>query len=178
MDDDLQGWCERAKALGADDVIPIAPVQVVTADWVRMKCRFGCDGFGECRTCPPDSPTPRETRGLLDEYRRALLLCRGPNTGYDESDDHHLALRRAATDLERELFFAGYYKAWAMPSGPCEECEDCDTSVPCIHPERARPSMESCGVDVFQTVRNVGWEIEVVTSREDPYRFFALVLLD
>lgn len=178
MDDDLQVWCDRAKELGADDVTPIAPVQVVTADWVRMKCQFGCDGFGDCLTCPPNSPTPRQTRDLLDEYRRALLLVKGPNRGYDESDERDLSLRKTATDLEYELFFAGYYKAWTMPCGPCEECQECDTSRPCVHPERARPSMEACGIDVFATVRNAGWQIEVVQDKDDEYRFFALVLLD
>ena len=38
--------------------------------------------------------------------------------------------------------------------------------------------MEACGVDVFTTVRNAGWEIDVVRTHESEYRFFALVLVD
>ena len=38
--------------------------------------------------------------------------------------------------------------------------------------------MEGCGIDVFATVRNAGWTIDVVRDRGDAYRFFALVLVD
>ncbi|HTX70182.1 MAG TPA: DUF2284 domain-containing protein [Thermoleophilia bacterium] len=44
-------------------------------------------------------------------------------------------------------------------------------------PEKARPSMAGCGVDVFTTVRNTGRTIDVVPDEGGEYRF-ALVLLD
>ena len=177
-DDDLTRWCARALELGADAATPLAPGLVVTAEWVRLKCQFGCDGYGRCRTCPPDSPTPRQTRRLLDEYARAILLRRGPHTVYDEHDQHYVALRRTAADLERELFLAGHHKAWSMSNGPCDVCDVCDREQPCVDPAHARPSLEACGIDVFATVRAAGWEIEVVRDRNDQYRFFALVLVD
>lgn len=176
--DDLTGWCERALELGAEAARPLAPGLVVTAEWVRLKCQFGCDGYGQCRTCPPDSPTPGQTRRVLDEYSRAILLRVGPHAIYDEHDEHYVALRRAAVDLERELFLAGYHKAWSISNGPCDVCETCDKDKPCLDPAHARPSMEACGIDVFATVRAAGWEIEVVRDRDDEYRFFALVLVD
>jgi predicted metal-binding protein len=176
--DDLLAWCSRALALGADAAKPLAPGLVVTADWVRLKCRFGCDGYAQCRTCPPLSPTPSETRRLLDEYSRALLLRVGPHTGRDDSDRRSADLRYAAVELERELFLAGYHRAFSLGAGPCELCGTCDMERPCVDPEHARPSMESCGIDVFATVRNADWEIEVVRDASDAYRFFALVLVD
>ncbi len=176
--DDLAGWCRRALALGATAAKPLAPDLVATAPWVRLKCQYGCDGYGQCRTCPPDSPTPEQTRRLLGEYSRAILLRSGPHTGDGDSDEHYVALRRTAADLERELFLSGHHKAWSMSNGPCDICEVCDRDKPCVDPEHARPSMEACGIDVFTTVRAAGWEIEVVRNRTDDYRFFALVLVD
>ncbi len=173
---ELAAWCERALELGAEAARPLAPQLVVTADWVRLKCQFGCDGYGSCRTCPPHSPAPEQTRRLLNGFSRAILLRVGPHTG--ASGGYSGTLRKAAAGLERELFLAGHYKAWAMGNGPCEICATCDTATPCVDPEHARPSMEACGIDVFATVRNAGWEIEVVADREDRYRFFALVLVD
>jgi len=38
--------------------------------------------------------------------------------------------------------------------------------------------MEGCGVDVYTTVRQAGWEIEVVQTPEAPFRLFALVLME
>jgi predicted metal-binding protein len=171
-------WEARAVDLGAAGAVLIDPRLVVTADWVRVKCQFGCDGYGQCRTCPPHSPTATETRKLLDGYARAVLLRSGPSTDESESDRLCRRLRTVAAGLERELFLAGFYKAWCMGAGPCEICDVCDMDAPCVAPEQARPSMEACGVDVFSTVRNAGWEVEVVKDHRDRYQYFSLVLVD
>ena len=83
-----------------------------------------------------------------------------------------------ALKLEGELFLAGFFKTWAMGAGPCDHCGTCELEGPCVAPERARPSMEGCGIDVFATVRNAGRTIDVVWDEGDEYRFFALVLVD
>jgi predicted metal-binding protein len=173
-----ESWPAYAIELGADDAAVIPPATVVTAEWVRMKCLFGCDGPGAYRCCPPNTIPVDQTRRLLDDYRRAVLLAVGPFTGYDDSDTHSRRLNDAATDLERALFLTGFHKALALGAGPCDRCDPCVIDEPCKIPERARPSMEGCGIDVFTTVRNTSWEIDVVRTKEDTYRFFALVLVD
>ena len=176
---DLDPWVERALALGCDRACVIDPASVFVAQWVRMKCLYGCDEPGVYKTCPPDgAPALDETRRLLTEYERGILLGVGPIVGDERSDGESRRINDAARALERELFLAGFHKTWTMGSGPCEICAACAQGEPCPTPELARPSMESCGVDVFTTVRRAGWEIEVVRDREDEYRFFALVLVD
>lgn len=177
----LQGpdtWCARALELGADAATVVETGAVVTAEWVRAKCLHGCPDNGAYRTCPPNAPDPAHTRRLLDEFRRAVLLRGGPHRGRNVSDAMSRRLNDAALSLERELFLAGHYKAWMMGAGPCDFCGTCDVAEPCVAPERARPSMEGCGVDVFATVRRAGWRIEVVTDEGDEYSYFALVLVD
>ena len=71
-------WCARAVELGADAATVIDTGKIVTAEWVRMKCLYGCDDNGSYRTCPPNSPAPPQTRRLVDEFQRALLLRVGP----------------------------------------------------------------------------------------------------
>src|SRR5450759_5383681 len=51
-----EAWCARAVELGADVATTIDPNKIVTAEWVRMKCLYGCDDNGSYRTCPPHSP--------------------------------------------------------------------------------------------------------------------------
>ena len=87
-------------------------------------------------------------------------------------------LRKIVADLEREIFLDGYYKAFGMASGPCRFCKACDTNEPCKHPYKARPSMEACGVDVYQTARNCGFELEVVKTEDCPYSYVALILIE
>ncbi len=80
--------------------------------------------------------------------------------------------------LEREAFLMGYYKAFGMSSGPCTLCESCNVEKTCRHTEQARPSMEACGIDVYQTARTVGYPIEVVQNRTCDQNYYGLLLLE
>jgi len=159
---------KRAKDLGALDAKLVSPKKVYTAEWVRMKCRYGCDGYGSSLICPPHSPTPEQTRKMLDEYRRALLIH-----GKRTSD-----LRKLVAALEREAFLSGHYKAFGYACGPCRLCRECDFERGCRHTELARPAMEACGIDVFRTARAAGFPIEVVRDHEDERNHYALLLID
>ena len=151
-------------ALGAK---VISPRTVQTGHWVRWKCRYGCDGYGSSFVCPPHTPTPAETRSMLDQYQRAILF-----------ESPRGQAKKIAATLERELFLAGCYKAFGLGAGPCDLCKECTFEEGCRHPEEARPAMEACGIDVFATVRRHGFTIEVVRTCRDPQHYFGLVLVE
>ncbi len=162
--------CELAKGRsGVIDARIISPSKVVTAGWVRLKCQFGCDGYGQCLVCPPFAPTPEQMRNVLDAYRRAVLLHCLPDAD----------VKAIAAELEREIFLAGFWKAFGLGAGPCYFCRQCPVEEKqCRHADRARPSMEACGIDVFSTVRKFGFPIEVVrTTRQCP-NYYGLILVD
>ena len=165
--DPIARLCDRAVKLGAVEAKPILPETVVTAMWVRLKCQYGCGGYGGRLTCPPYSPTPAQTRELLDGYQRAILV-RGSN----RTDIHEVV-----ADLEREAFLAGFYKAFGLGSGPCRMCDECDLES-CAHPHRARPSMEACGIDVYATAHGNGYPIEVLTKRGCEGNYYGLLLVE
>jgi len=162
-------FIKRACELGAKEATVISPQQVFTAEWVRRKCQYGCDGFGEHLTCPPYSPTPQETRRMLDEYKTAILIHVPSNK--------RTSTKRIVSTLEREAFLSGYYKAFGMGSGPCSLCETCNVQKTCKHTEEARPSMEACGIDVFRTARTAGYPIEVVFDHNCSQNYYGLLLL-
>lgn len=165
---DLKPHCDDALARGCDRAAVIPASNVKTAAWVRFKCRYGCPGYGWTLMCPPHSPTPAETAEVVRCYRRAILL--------HAPDPRHL--KKAAVALERGLFLAGYYRAYAMGNGPCHLCKSCAFDKGCRHPYLARPAMEACGVDVFETARRSGFRIDVVRTHGDRQDYFALVLVD
>ncbi len=35
----------------------IDPQKIIVAQWVRMKCMFGCGEYGHGGTCPPNTPS-------------------------------------------------------------------------------------------------------------------------
>ena len=145
----------------------MAPATVKTAEWVRWKCQFGCGGFGSSLVCPPHTPAPTQTRLMLNGYKQAILFEAPPRQS-----------KKIAAALEKKLFLAGYYKALGLGAGPCELCETCAFEEGCRHPYKARPSMEACGIDVFATVRNHGFTIDVVRTRKAPQHYFGLVLVE
>lgn len=170
---ELEIYCKKALGMAMDGAKGIDPRSVVTAEWVRMKCQFGCDHFGSSHCCPPHSPSPDQTRKVMDGYRKAILLHRRLSMR-ERTKDFNEALVR----LEREIFLDGHYKAWSMGSGPCRRCKDCNLSGGCRHGLEARPSMEACGIDVFETVRGNGFPIEVVRTREEERNVFGLILVE
>ena len=162
--------CDLAKKKsGVIDARIIFPPDVETAPWVRLKCQFGCGGYGQCLVCPPFTPTPQEMRKVLDSYKRAILIHFKPEA----------KVKTIIADLERDIFLRGAWKAFGLGAGPCYLCKKCPVDEEqCRHPERARPAMEACGIDVFSTVKKAGFPIEVVRTTHQCPDYYGLVLVD
>jgi|AGTN01.3.fsa_nt_gi Predicted metal-binding protein len=185
---------KMAAASGASKFAPIDPKNVVTANWVRQKCRFGCVNYGTRLACPPFSPSPDETRKVLGEYTKAYLVgfdgllqsgaesTEGTAMSWTEHGNH---IRKTLFELERHAFLSGYYKAFSYDIGTCKKCEKCvvtDGRTTCRFPTELRPSMEAAGIDVYATVRNAGLKMAVVkdravTNKED-VQLYTLLLLE
>lgn len=163
----LKVFVERACELGAAEAKIVRAGTVVTAPWVRMKCQFGCGGWGGSLCCPPHTPTPEVTASVIACYTRALLIhCNGNRRP-----------TKIVAALEREIFLAGFYKALGFGSGPCRLCKECNFDG-CIRPDDARPSMEACGIDVFATARANGFPIEVARDETSDQNYYGLVLVE
>jgi predicted metal-binding protein len=159
-------YIKKAKSLGAQGAKIIPARSIVTAEWVRLKCQFGCDGYGKTLTCPPYSPTPEETGKLLLEYKHGLLI----------HGDEHADIREIVSVLERKIFLDGYHKAFGMAAGPCNLCKKCPKF--CTYPDQARPAMEACGIDVFSTVRANGFPIKVLKNDDCEGDYYGVVLIE
>jgi predicted metal-binding protein/predicted O-methyltransferase YrrM len=158
----------RIKALGFKRVAPVPIEGITVADWVQTRCEFGCDRYGS-PGCPPNSPTPDETRRILKGYSFALLLEGEPPTG----DFQHLVLA-----AEREAFVAGLHKTLAFWAGPCSQCPACVTDGRCRNRKECRPSMEGSGIDVFETARRAGIPLATLTDRDGYVKYFGLLLVE
>ncbi|MBW2608291.1 MAG: DUF2284 domain-containing protein [Deltaproteobacteria bacterium] len=178
---DLKKYCDKALESYATHAKPIHPSTVVTDPWVRLKCQFGCGGYGKSYGCPPDTPTPEQTQAVIDRYQRAILFHVESIPGSKEKGGRNvLQCFDMLVDLEGEMFKDGYYKALLFLAGPCHLCKECTKGKdePCLHGDRARPAMEAVGIDVYQTVRNNGFFIETLKEKGDPKNLYALMLVD
>jgi predicted metal-binding protein len=110
---------------------------------------------------------------LIDSYQKAILLHRRLIKG-----ERAKIFNEAVVRLEIEMFLDGYYKVWGVGSGPCRLCRECNLTGSCKHGYEARPSMEACGIDVFKTARDNGFDIEVVQTHDEKRNIFGLVLVE
>ncbi|WP_166503999.1 DUF2284 domain-containing protein [Carboxydothermus islandicus] len=159
--------CQIAKDLGAEDAKIISTEQVVTAPWVTLKCRYGCDSYNATHCCPPRTPSYKETREILNSYHYGVLIMTNslPRT------------TPLVVKIEREIFLRGFYKAFGLGAGPCKLCTECNLER-CRHPLEARPSMEACGIDVYATARAAGFNLEVLRDKEEQETCFGLILIE
>lgn len=173
----VEEYCKIAIERGIDGAKVVKPATVTTAEWVRLKCQFGCPGFGRSHCCPPHTPTPETTRKVIDSYHKVILLHRHIPDGRKRREETK-QFNKMIVRLEVDIFLDGYYKALSMTAGPCRLCKECELNSPCKHGMEARPSMEACGVDVFATARGNGFPIQVVRTPEEQQNIFGLILVD
>ena len=157
----------------------IDPASIIVAQWVRMKCTFGCGEYGRNATCPPATPSVAECRDFFGNYSLASIFRFVK--AVDRPEDRHTWSRGVNTNLvklERAVFLAGYPKAFVLAMDSCTLCADCTGArVSCKSPRLARPSPESMAVDVFATVRQVGYPIEVLTDYTQAMNRYAILLI-
>lgn len=181
---------------GAQNFVKVNPSNIKTAHWVRLKCQYGCKNFGKRLTCPPYSPSPDETRKVLDEYSVAFLIKYEGFLGFDsyppkvlKESIHSLSLHvcDAVTAMERHAFLSGYYKAYSYGAHKCVRCPDCvlnggDDRGACRFATIARPSLEAAGIDVFKTAELAGLSIAISPTKQvacaEDLPTFTLLLLE
>ena len=69
-------------------------------------------------------------------------------------------------------------RAVELGVGPCRLCAECDLDAECRHRDKAKVSMEACGIDVFASARNNGFTIDTLDSVKCKADYFGLVLVE
>ncbi len=165
---------------GFHDFRWIDPSDIVVAEWVRMKCAYGCDSYGRRASCPPNLPSVAECREFIREYETAAVFHLAK--AVDKPEDRWPWGRdvgRELMRLERAVFLADYPKAFLLLPAPCSLCETCaGVRAECKHPKLARPTPEGMAIDVFTTVRSIGYPIQVLSDYTQTMNRYAFLLVE
>ena len=172
-----------ARSFDIYDIASISVSDISVADWVRLKCKYGCSRYGTSWCCPPETPDSDRMRTILKGYERALLLSGRVKNGQfyrENSSKRRIQVKRwkGPVALERELFLAGYYKAFSLVSETCALCRECAYPRKCAFPMYRRPSVESCSIDILGTLRNIGRAFQIAGDVNEEYASYSLILLD
>ena len=175
MDPGEQIALSTGKKYGINEAMVIYTAKIDVRDYVALKCKFGCTRYGKSYSCPPHTPTPEETRKILSEYKKAVLIggeVKGGFAGQKKISDGMLA-------IERTLFLKGYYKSFALTPGSCTTCEKCNCheDKPCRFPEKCRPTIEGMGIDIFSTLKKFKKNLDIIKDRTK-FICYGLILLE
>jgi predicted metal-binding protein len=167
---------------GYTDYKWIDPKKVIVSQWVRMKCRFGCGGYGRIAACPPHTPSVAECEQFFGEYSDAVILHFEGTM--DKPEDRHAWSRKINAQLvklEREVFLSGYERAFLLFMlfmDSCCFCKECTGDrETCKEPRMSRPSPEGMAVDVYSTVRQFEFPINVRTEYNQNMDRYAFLMV-
>jgi predicted metal-binding protein len=165
---------------GYQDFKWIDPQKIVVAQWVRMKCLFGCNEYGRTATCPPNVPSVSDCEKFFHDYTQAVVLRFEKKVDLPEDRfEWTKKVNSALLDLEKDVFISGYKKTFLLFMDSCCLCESCSGKRDkCKEPKMARPTPEALGMDVFATVRSIGFPIEVLSDFLQTMNRYAFLLIE
>ncbi|MGB3210049.1 MAG: DUF2284 domain-containing protein [Desulforhopalus sp.] len=181
-DDILTDISNKGKKYGIDTIKPFSVDDFELAEWVGLKCRYGCSQFGTNWSCPPATPDISQAKAIIGEYSLALLLigsqkCTNFYLNNSKKRSEQVRYWKGTVSLERQLFLHGYDKAFSLVSGSCSLCKECAYPEACRFPTEKRPTIESLAVDVIGTLKNLGIDTNVAHDPKQLFKYYAVILL-
>ena len=159
-------------------VIPVE--KIVLSSVFRDICKSnGCGNYGRCWMCPPDVGEIDVLMDKVRSYDYGVLYqtiveiedsfdIEGMTAGSARHAANSRKIRAALNPVLGEEVFH-------LTCGGCRGCETCakKEGLPCRNPASAMPSMESCGIDVYNTTK--GTELKYING-ENTVTYFGIAL--
>jgi len=157
-----------ALEMGAADAKIFTVDRIAFDSRALLKCLFGCTGG--MHYCPErrDASSFISFSEIIKKYKWGIIIC-----------THDLETGQSITlAIEKKAFLAGYY--FAFGATECARCEKCayTESKPCVDKRAQRPPLYALGIDVYKTVRGLGWELDVVQNEGDPVKNITAVFVE
>ena len=181
---DLERYVQKALELGATHAAVIKADEIPVDERVTLKCQIPrCFGYGAGAHCPPNTMKPAELRDILKKYLWAVVftmdvppevIVRNKAT-IKERVEAYQKIYKMVSEVESLAFYDGHYLAFGFGAGSCRHTfcgqqENCQAmeGKRCRVSLISRPSMEAVGIDVYQLVARLGWDIYPIGSGARP----------
>lgn len=150
---------QMALDCGATKAVVLEQEQIVLSAEFRAACEMNsCGVFGKCWMCPPDVGPIYELMAEIRTFPRGIwyqtigeIEDSFDFEGMTEVSNTHAALSQRIREATPEGL-----RVLHLTCGGCHVCAKCAKidNEPCRFPDRALPSVESYGVDVYNTTKS------------------------
>lgn len=164
--DNMQWLIDSALEQGAYQAALLKPRDLIIDERVRLKCQVPiCPHYNQCLMCPPHTMSLKQFRKVTEKYELALLV-QVKSAGWEEQQvlAAEQKLHGAINHLESQALARGCYFAAGFIASSCKLCPNCvgiHSRKGCLHPYKARPSIEAMGVDIYRTAMAAGLPFEL-----------------
>lgn len=152
---------DSALSCGAAEATLLDQQQIVLSNTFRAICESNqCGGYGKCWMCPPYIGAIEELMEKVRSYPRALLY----QTIYEIEDSYDIEgmfeaganHAQVSQRLQKEMASVIGKPFLHLTCGGCHLCPTCAkrSEEPCRFPDKALPSLEGYGVDVYNTTKD------------------------
>jgi len=167
----LQAGAAKAEIISVD--------QIVTSAEFLEACRQNmCGQWGRCWMCPPDVGHIDELMARLRTYQHGLwyqtigeLEDSFDIEGMGEAKHRHVLLGQKLEEMVNPLL-GRHLHLTCGGCGLCEKCARIDDQ-PCRLPDKAMPSLEAYGVNVYQTTKSTALKY---INGQNTVTYFGVVL--
>lgn len=143
----------------------IDPRHLEFSQRIRYICQAECPMYGKTWACPPAVGEVACCRDKCLGYHSCLLI--GTITETDDIADIEKTLctrpeHEALTNQIRELFRQQGIEPYILSTEACAVCDRCAflDGLPCRHPERMHPCLESHGINLIPTLEENGLDFQ------------------
>ncbi len=147
--------CGAAKAayITADQI-------VMSADFRKICEENGCGMFGRCWMCPPHIGNIDELMAQVRSFPKAMLYqsIREIEDSFDIEGMFEAGYKHAqlSQKIHQQVMADDSIEILHLSCGGCRLCETCAkaSDEPCRFPDKALPSLEGYGIDVYHTCKD------------------------
>ena len=146
---------------GATKAVIIEQDRIVLSREFRAACEMNsCGVFGKCWMCPPDVGPIDELMDRVRSFPRGVWYqtIGEIEDSFDFEGMTEVSNRHAAVSQRIRENTPANLRVLHLTCGGCHVCAKCARidNEPCRFPDRALPSVESYGIDVYNTTRGTG----------------------
>lgn len=138
-----------------------------------------CGQYGRCWMCPPDAGDIEVLMNKAKKYEDVVLyqIVAELEDSFDVEGmaEGKKIFSACSVYIAKEMKRLGLDDYMQLGVGGCGICERCTKrdGEPCRHPELAVPSLETCGIFVSETAKNVGLKY---INGQNTVTYFGMIL--